>query len=308
MTILTIDKPGIYVDVSSELYFADPCPVPSLTQSIAKTLIDQSPLHAKEEHPRLREHIPDEADEKYVAAQAIGNAAHLILIGRGKTVVSAPYDDWRKKEAQAFKAEQIAAGNCPVLAKHLDEAQMMALAVKLRLADAKLTDAFNEGGGEVVIVAQDGDVWLRSLVDWMVSPALMYDLKTSAASYAPHNIGLKIETDGWHIQAAFQERILDLIDPLNAGRRKFRFIAVENYAPYCIVPVELDEHWMTLGRKKVAFAVDQWRRCTASGIWPGYPLELHRPEYPQYREAAWLKRETEESERRSINPNLMLAG
>jgi len=42
-----IDRPGIYRDMSSEEYLNDPCPAPSLTQSIAKVLIARSPLHAK---------------------------------------------------------------------------------------------------------------------------------------------------------------------------------------------------------------------------------------------------------------------
>src|ERR1017187_3250533 len=100
-----IEKAGIYKDVADEEYRADPCPTPSLSQSIAKVLIAQSTLHAKEEHPRLK--TPDEADdeagEKYVKAQAIGNAAHAVLIGRGKTLAVGPFDNWATKDAKAFK-------------------------------------------------------------------------------------------------------------------------------------------------------------------------------------------------------------
>lgn len=83
-TPLQITKPGIYRGMASELYFGDPCPVPSLTQSIAKTLIDQSAAHARTEHPRLLSvaEKEDEEAEKYIKAQAIGNAAHRELIGR----------------------------------------------------------------------------------------------------------------------------------------------------------------------------------------------------------------------------------
>jgi hypothetical protein len=40
---MKITKPGIYPGVSSADYFADPCPTPSLTQSLCKILIERSP-------------------------------------------------------------------------------------------------------------------------------------------------------------------------------------------------------------------------------------------------------------------------
>ena len=48
-----IEKPGLYLDVPVDDYFADPLPAPSLTQSIAKIILDHSPLHAWHAHPRL---------------------------------------------------------------------------------------------------------------------------------------------------------------------------------------------------------------------------------------------------------------
>jgi hypothetical protein len=129
--------------------------------------------------------------------------------------------------------------------------------------------------------------------------AILYDLKTSAASLAPHLIAPKMEGDGWHVQAAMHERGLDVLDPDNAGRRKFRFIAQENKPPYALLGVELDEHWLTLGRKKLEYAVGMWRACMASGDWPAYRLEPFCPPYPGYRETQWLGREIEHEERRS---------
>ena len=38
---MKIDKPGIYKGMLSDDYFADPCITPSLSQSIAKILIEQ---------------------------------------------------------------------------------------------------------------------------------------------------------------------------------------------------------------------------------------------------------------------------
>jgi hypothetical protein len=296
---MKITKPGIYPGIDEAAYYADPCPLPSLTQSICKVLLDQSPAHARIAHPRLAPPTAaddDEPAEKYDKAKAIGNAAHKLMIGRGKDIEVIDASDFRGAQAKAKRDAAVAAGKTPVLAHHFGEAVHIVEAGKKQLAVAGLADVFADGNGEVCVAAEDG-IWMRALVDWMVSPVMLIDYKTTGASFAPHTIALKIESDGWDIQAAMQERILDLIDPENAGRRTFRFIAQENYEPYALVPVELTEHWLTMGRKKLAHAEKVWRWCMHHDVWPAYPLELLRPDYPQYREAAWLKREVEESER-----------
>ena len=102
--MLRIDKPGIYRGVESADYFADPCVEPSLSQSICKVLIERSPLRAKHEHPRLQPPVADgEEDEKYIKAQAIGNAAHALMIGRGKTLEAITFNDFKKGDARELR-------------------------------------------------------------------------------------------------------------------------------------------------------------------------------------------------------------
>jgi hypothetical protein len=307
---MTITKPGIYFDYPAEEYFADPCPEPSLTQSIAKVLLDQSPLHAKTEHPRLTSRPAEDDDGKQTAAQAIGNACHRMMIGRGKEIAAGPWDDWRTKEARAFRSEQSKAGKCPVLQKHVDEAAMIAAAAQLQLTQCGWLDAFRgEGHGEVVLAWQEDGIWLRTLIDWLPSDMrTSYDLKTGGVSFAPHGIGKKMVDDGWDVQAAMHERALNALDPDNAGRRKFRFVALENSLPYAMAPVELDEYWMVMGRKKLDHAIAVWRECMRTGSFPGYGTEVITPEYPKWKEADWLLREIEHADRQRINPDLMFAG
>lgn len=294
-------KQGIYFDMTSEQYFADPCDAPSFTQSLAKIVLAQSTLHAMHEHPRLAPKRDDDepAVEKYVAAQAIGNAVHATLIGRGKTLAVGDFPDWRGGKAKDFRADAEADGRAPILNKHMAQAHNTVLAVKLQLMNAGWTDAFHQGDGhgEAVVCWQEDGLWFRTMIDW-VRPDLRaaYDLKTSAASFAPHGIGRKMVDDGWDVQAAMHERALDAIDPDGAGRRKFRFVAIENYPPYAMVPVEMTETWLTMGRKKLAVAIDLWRQAMGSGKFAGYPLEPCRPDYPNFAEAAWLERELQHNE------------
>lgn len=301
----TINEPGFYFDMSAEDYFADPCPAPSLTQSIAKVIIDQSALHGYSEHPRLRPMSVEESDEKYIKAQAIGNAAHAILIGRGKTLAPAPFSNWVAKEARAFKSEQARLKRTPILEAHLTEAHNVVKAARRQLDQAGWADAFIAGNGEVVLCWQEDGIWLRTMIDWLSPHRLVsYDLKTTGASFAPHVIGRKMVDDGWDIQAAMHERGLNALHPEGAGRRRFRFIAIENYEPYALVPVELSETWLTMGRKKLQTAIDEWRGSMESGKWSAYPSHPITPEYPGYAERNWLEREIEHEQSRQREPML----
>ncbi len=280
--------PGIHFDVPSADYFADPCERPSLTQSIAKVLIERSPAHAWVEHCRLNpNHKPDD-DTKY----DVGNIAHRLLLGRGKELLVIEADDWRTKDAKAQRDAARAAGRLAVLEKHhrMGEAIVRAARSQLNAIGWPLID----GKAEVVVIADEPGVTLRTMIDWMASPTLLTDLKTTSMSVAPQSIPHMMASGGWPVQAAFQERALDILDPDGRGRRKFRFIAIEDMPPYAVVPVELTEATMTIGRKMVDYAINVWRDCIKTDTWPAYGTKVLRPDYPGYREAAWLDRELEE--------------
>lgn len=291
---ILIDKPGIYRDFDGEAYFADPCPEPSLTQSIAKILLDQSPAHAALEHPRLGLPLLDgdeEAAEKYVKAQAIGNAAHKLVLGRGKDVEIIDAPDFKKQAARDLRDAATFAGRVPILAKHMLEAELMQVRLRNQLRDHEEGDAFKHGAAEVMIVWREDDIWCRSLVDWLSDDLrTVDDYKSTGMSVAPHVIGRLAEAGGWHFQMAWIERGLNALDPANAGRRRFRNIAQENYAPHAVTVMKHDEHWLTMGRKGMDHAVNIWRNAPHAG-WPAYTNRTVTPEFPGYRENQFLNRE-----------------
>jgi hypothetical protein len=306
---MKITEPGIYKLMSSESYFADPCPEPSFTQSLAKILIEQSPLHAYQAHPRLNVKPADEDDaESYDKAKAIGNAAHALMLGRGKPLAVGDYDNWRKKEAQLFRENALATHQEPILRKHYDVAGRMVDAALEQLSSIRdCSHAFGEGDAEVVIANCENGIWLRSMCDW-ITPDLreVWDYKTSGKSASPYATGRLMADAGWHIQAAMHERILDAIDPKGAGRRKYFYVAQENEEPFALTVNQISESALTIGRKQVDYAVRVWSHCLTKGKWPAYPNRIIMPELPGWTESGWLARE--ETEAGEQNPEFMMAG
>jgi hypothetical protein len=309
-----IDKPGIYFDITAVDYHADPCPAPSFTQSIGKVLLEKSPAHARLIHPRLCPPpvtADDDVPEKYVAAQAIGDAAHALLIGRGKAVAVGDYDGWRSKEAKAFREEALAAGKVAITAKHMARAWAMVGAASAQLGHADHDWFFSQavGAGEVVVAWQEDDIWLRTMVDWMnvQTKSVIVDYKTSSLSCAPHAVEDRPSVMSWDLQAAMHERGLDAVDPDNAGRRKHFYVNQENEPPYALTVVQIGEADLTMGRKKLAMAIDIWSRCMATNTWPAYPAETVMSRPRGYLETKWLEREVEHHEhheRRDREPML----
>lgn len=300
---MKIDKPGIYYDMASADYFADCCPLPSLTQSVAKILLDRSPLHAWTAHPRLNPDYRHDDDTKF----DVGNIAHKLMIGRGKElVVLDEFDDWRTKAAKEARAAAEAEGKLAVLGKKFMIAQAMVRKGRDGLEASGCADAFAEdqGLGEVVIAWKEPQgFWCRAMIDWLALP-LIYDYKTTAMNVAPHRIGYMMADAGWDIQAAMIERGLCALDQRHAGRLRFRFVAQEDKPPNAVTVCELSEAVMTMGRKKLAVALEIWNRCITTNIWPAYAAGgVYMPEYPGWKESQWLEREVSE-----FSNDLIMAG
>lgn len=291
-----INKPGIYYDIDPKDYFADPCAEPSLTQSLVKILLDKSPRHAAREHPRLwTAGVEDTGSEKYERRFAVANAAHAILIGRGREIAEAPFDSFRKQEAKDFLETETAAGKTVILGAHMGQAVNMAKSAREQIELHEAKDFMLDGQGEVMLLWEEEGVWFRSLVDWLhTGLCLVDDLKTVTGSAAPHALPYQMADMGWCIQAAMQERGLNHLDPSNIGRRRFRFGVLEQYQPYAMSIAELSEACMTMGRKQLQVGIDIWKRCIKENRFPGYDPRVVVPEYPGYKESQWLSREETE--------------
>lgn len=291
-----IIEPGIYLDMPTADYFADPAPMPSLTQSIAKILLERSPLHAWHAHPRLNPDYRHDDDTKF----DVGNVAHKLMLGRGKEVVRLEFDDWRTKAAKEARDVAASAGKLAVLGHQYARAERMVAAAREQLTLRDLDDLFRDGDSEVIAAWREdearGPTWFRQMIDWLSPDRMTFaDYKTTDYSVAPHNLGRMMVAAGWDIQGAMGARALTAL--LGPARRRFLFVAQETESPYCLSVVELSQDALTMGGKKLDAAVKLWAACQASDCWPGYPLEVVIPEYPGWAESAWLQREIDDAAR-----------
>jgi len=283
---------GLHFDMSAEDYFSDPCPEPSVTQSLLRTLIDRSPRHAWFEHPRLNPDFKAEENTKF----DIGNAAHRLLIGRGKMVNPVPFDNWSSKDAKKARAALAEVGVIAVLEHQYDRAEEMAEAVRQQLRSTEHAEAFVSGHGEVVACWRDEGFWCRTMIDWFTPDfTQVYDLKTTSMSCSPYDVAERPSVEGWDIQGAWHEAALETLHPDNPSRRKHYFVAIENQPPYALTVVQLSEADLTMGRKKIAYALTRWKICMARKSWPGYPRSTVMSQPRGYTETKWLQREVAEA-------------
>jgi hypothetical protein len=261
--------PGIH-DLPPEVYHADPCPEPSLSASIARRLIRQSPMHARYHHPRLN---PDRPHDDASDASDAGTILHKLLLGRGADIVPVEADDWRTKAAKEARDEARANGHTPVLAGKLAALHVAAIDARRQIEqhpDARLL--FEPGRAEHAMIWREGPTWCRSLVDWMPDdPTLpLLDLKTTGMSAAPADWERRLAST-YALQAAFYERGARALG--RRSRHPMLFIVIEQDAPHGVSVMAADPSLQAIADAEVGRALNLWEQCLRTKEWPGYPLQ-----------------------------------
>lgn len=252
-------------DWSEEEYRADPSEVPSLTQSIATTLVTQSPLHAWYQHPRLGG-VPRPPTH----SMNDGTAVHELLLGGGR-IVEVQYDDFRTKEARALRDDAIAAGRVPMTRPKLAELRDAAHAVhtQIRRLGFRL-----DGLCEQSVAWQEhtscGTVQCRGRVDHLsLERGEIIDIKT-ARTANPERLDWAFVDQGLDVQAAAYENALALLEPRLAGRIDVVFLFCELVPPHAVSCVRLAGSMAELGQARWARARTMWAYCLRHDSWPGY--------------------------------------
>ncbi|GEP09872.1 PD-(D/E)XK nuclease-like domain-containing protein [Methylobacterium gnaphalii] len=303
-----VPGPGLY-RMPAKVYHADPSPEPSLSSSIAKLIIEQSPEHAACAHPRIAK--PKDADERDpTRPKEIGTAAHKLILGAGEQLVIIEADDYKTGFAKSERARAYMDGASPILRPDAQKAETLADRVLSGLAGMDGCDAFAAAESEVVAICRDqSGAWLRIMMDRVeIYPthAIIWDVKTGEQSAAPQTLGRRIDNMNMEIQAALYVHVLGLLFPKLQGRIRFRWIFVENEFPHGLSVAEVDNVGMGIGSRKVAAAIHRWNQCLKTGNWPGYPTDIVRAEFPEWASKRWAEREELDPQLRGV-PNFDLA-
>src|SRR4051812_20090402 len=112
--------PGYHI-IPMERYLADPCVVPSLSASVAVTLLRESARKAWFRHPRLNPSYAQREETKF----DLGTATHAMLLEGANVIEVCEFDDWRTKDARARRDAARLAGRVPLLRKHHDDVMAM---------------------------------------------------------------------------------------------------------------------------------------------------------------------------------------
>lgn len=287
MSKLLSCNPPRFVRLTADEYFADPCDKPSLSSSIARKLVSESPRHAYSAHPRLGGH--SRAPTKAMNA---GSVMHALLLDGGKDIVEIPYKDFKTKAAQVDRDQAIAEGRVPITSSDLAEARVVAAILRDKLAASQMVfDGETEIAALWEETADDGTiVSCRAMFDhWSFARAMIDDLKTSRTA-DPGRIARSVADDGYDIQAAAYNSAATKIHPELIGRVNVSFGFCELDDPYATTVIERGRagSFYELGEMRWRRAINTWAWCTNNNRWPEYTSarvkHLDLPAYVMQRE------------------------
>jgi len=285
--------PGIH-RMTADAYHADPHERPSLSSTLARVIIDQSPRHAWTRHPRLN---PDHEPEERKVFD-IGRAAHRAVLGAGDDYVAIPAELLASngaastKEAKAWIADARASGLIPLKADECDQIGVIADAVRAKLDRMRIV--IDPAHSELVALAEIDGCPVRAMIDNApLGKPYLLDLKTTIDA-SPEGCIRAVVNYGLDVQARFY---LDAWEAATGERRKMRFVFVEKDAPHEVGVVELHDgqteaDWYHDAAGKCAEARRIWVECLTAGQWPGYPDQVAVIGAPGWYRQKWADRET----------------
>lgn len=282
---MTIEPPCL-LDLPASAYHADPCGRPSLSSSVAATLIRQSPYHAWLRHPKLGGVAGEPTRET-----DRGSLIHALVLGAGVGcgVEIVPFDSYRTRAAQELRDAARDGGLIPVLEREYADAAAVAGAIVAGMGEAGV--AYTGGLAEHTIVWDEptaaGPVLCRGMMDLLHPDAgLILDLKTCRTAH-PKACAAHVAEYGYDIQAAAYTSAVEKIRPDLAGRVDFAWVFAEELpagSPRRVILTvarpsgEMREY----GRLRWGRACEAWAACLRDDHWPGYGTEEIRLDPPAW--------------------------
>jgi hypothetical protein len=253
-----IAQPGLY-QLTDDRYHGDPCPAPSLSSGIVKTLLGTTPKHAWQRHSRLGGYSFKGNQRRL----DLGSLAHALVLGEGRDTIVIDQTDWRAKDTREAEREIREQGCIPVLRPDYENAMRMAEVAKTVIP---------EGDSEVAFLWCEGEVWCRSKPDRIMPDAsVIYDYKTVGRLASPREFRRAALGNGYNTQAAWYQRgALQLLGTMP----RFIFVAQELEPPHGIGLYEFDAQALARAQADCSWAIETWGTCLSSDSWPCYTPEI----------------------------------
>lgn len=255
---IVITEPGVY-DIPADVYHQQP----ALSASGVKKLLPPSCpaiFRYEQDHPQ-----PPKKEFDF------GHAAHRLVLGAGEDlrVIDAP--DWKTKAAQNEKAAARAEGFVPLLPQDMAKAKAMADAVRRHPLASAL---FQGGRPEQSLFWNDAVTGIarRARLDWLSDPResrlIVADYKTTT-SVDLDDIERSVYEWGYNVQNV---QYTDAVRALGLGGEDtvMVFVFQMKTPPFLIRVVQLEQMALKIGRAKIRAAIDTYRDCMSTGVWPGY--------------------------------------
>lgn len=251
--------PGFHSDLDEQTYHAHRG---SLSHSGAKVILKAPALFRyQQDHPVHRDVFD------------FGTAAHALVLGKGMDkVYVAPYDDWTKRKGPEggvkYTTDEKRIAQDDGLSPILPEQWLTVCDMADELSrHRKAMELLSDGEAEVSAFVPDEatGVLRRCRYDWLRDD-IVPDYKTTVCS-EPRDFVRSAAKFGYHSQHAWY---LDVLRDLGRTARGFVFIAQEKTPPYLVTVIELPADLVDVGRERNRAALQRFRDCTESGLWPGY--------------------------------------
>ncbi len=245
--------------------------IPRLSATIAKILLERSPLHAWQAHRLLGGGDDKESSE----AQNTGKILESYILGhKSETIAILDFKDFRTKAAQTARDEAEAAGKTVMLAEDEKPFIEAADAIRKNLSDRGFD--FNGVSGLRIEWESDGVACSGELDHFILGRGLIFDLK-AVQDASREAISKAMVKYGWDVQGAAYLDWLRTEHPVVAERGGIGFLFHEKTKPFAVNPKMLRGQMLELGESKWNRAKRIWKKCMATGVWPGYPDDELEP-------------------------------
>ena len=260
-----ITTPQVIEGLDEIAYHADPCIEPSLSSSMAKTILRPG-------GPARLKQILDYGEQRKKVFD-FGSAAHERILGRGQPVKAIDGN----RNAKAVKDEIAEAEAEGFLVLKSDEVARIDAMVEAILAHPVAAELLTAGAGKPELsmfdINPETGRWLRGRIDFLHSPQVVVDYKTASQPVDAERWSRHAWDYGYHTQAAPYLRLavqLGLCDPDAA----WLWIAQETTPPYLVAVHQASTELLDAGNTLLGRAITLWDRCLTLDDWPGLPTTI----------------------------------